>query len=389
MKKLVLHHRYRMGMAWDLSGFDNHGDTSMVSPGTGDHEGSLKFEHPGSRVDVRRAESLNPSGSFRCSVLFELSGPPTRRYNLIESQLSFAFFIDVGFRLRATILDANGTWNGVVTPMQIDPFFGGGMSGWYRVDCGHDGISTIWIAVNGTVVAVKEGVPGPVRPVGPRGISIGHWPEPANQYTFEGHIAETWLWMDRPDPPTDDCCLDREALARADEIMRDKGWGVTEARDMLMKLGVAGGEVRAMLDPAARPDFDRTAAHLRSALHAQDWEQVGRLSAHARSMTEAAVPQADQQRLAGDVVDAMSDLLGDRALLEAAVQGLACDKTPPSGPRDPREDKERPWTHWGPEDDPAQDEDDGKPVDPNEIPPDVGYEPAAKPRKRRKPPRKD
>lgn len=388
MRKLVLHHQYRMGMAWDISGFDNHGRTQQVVAGAGAHEGSLRFAHPGSRVDVTRAPSLDPSGAFRCSVLFDLSGPPTRRYNLVESHLSFAFFVEKGYRLMATIVDATGAWNGVMTPLQIDPFYGGGLSGWHRADCGHDGISTIWIAVNGRVVAVRDDVPGPVRPVGPNGISIGHWPEPQDRYTFEGHLAETWLWMDRPDPPVDGCCVEREALARADEILRAKGWGVREARDMLTRLAVAGGEVRASLDSAARPDYDRTAARLRAALHAQNWQEVGRQSAHARHMAEAAMPEADRERLARDVVDAMGDLLTDRALVEAALGALLFDKTPPGDRGEDDEDRCRDWTHWGLERDPREDEvPEPKDGEDEGVPPDVGYPPAKKPRRREKPQR--
>lgn len=372
MRKVVLHHQYGRGIAWDTSGHGNHGRPADVYP---DGAGALRWDRPSSRIDVPPDASLDTLGAFRCSITFNLAGDSVHRYNLVESQLSFALFIHAPFRLAATILDANGQWTGAFSTSQTVL----GSPGWHRADCGHDGIATSWVALDGQIMAVNDNVPGPVRNVGPNGVSIGHWPEPVDQYTFAGSISEVWLWQNRPDPPVDDCCTDVDALAEVERRLRDRGWDLAEVRRVLTAIGAIGAEVRRVIPEPAGADFDRTAAQLEAALRASQWVEVGRLSAHLQHLAEGSLSDPERQRLAGELLAVMGDLLGDHALLDSLMKAILCDKTlHPLDDRRDHDERERPWTHWGTERDPADEPHD---VDEAGQPPDdVGYEPGPKPK---------
>ena len=80
-----------------------------------------------------------------------------------------------------SIVDAHDEWNGALTrPGIVD------VATWHSVTVTHDGYGLCRIQLDGNLVA-ESIVPGPVRSVGPLGLSVGTWPD-ANEYVFRGFI---------------------------------------------------------------------------------------------------------------------------------------------------------------------------------------------------------
>lgn len=347
MKKLVLHHRYVRGKAWDASGNGNHGLVNDVMAGVGPFDGSLAFVGATSRIDVARSSRLDDLGAFRCSVSFNLENPdPNRRYNLAEGHLTFALYLQANLTLTATIVDANGQWRGPTFPLSA-----AALAGWHRADCGHDGVSTGWLAFDGQVVAVRNDIPGPVRPFGPRGLTIGHWPEPVAQYAFDGHLSEAWLWKVRPDPPIDFCCLDRDALADAEAILRRNGWTLADVKTVNAKLvDLASRWRRHFPDPVGH-DVDKTANALAMTMKNQRWDDFGNLTRHLIGQSEQYVSEVDRNALGAELLGLFGDdLLKDPDLYRALFQAYLCDPRPPGTGDEPRHDDgkddrdhRRPW----------------------------------------------
>jgi hypothetical protein len=191
MHKLVMHHTYRQGLAWDVSKTFNHGQPTHVAVGYGPFVNSLQYSQPNSRVLVRPSKSLEGLRSIR--ILTRVFVTPVaggaRRLNILEGHASFALFINPDRSIQGTFLDPEGDWVGPrSSPGVIPP------NTWLEIDFSYDGISVGRITVNGVVVATSYDLRGPVRGVGPNGLVVGHWPEPDDRYTFQGYIGETQLW---------------------------------------------------------------------------------------------------------------------------------------------------------------------------------------------------
>jgi hypothetical protein len=347
MRRLVLHHRYSLPLAWDLSGYNNHGQVIECDEGSGVTQGSLGFHLAGSRIDVEQSDTLAHLGAFRCSVRFFLEGDTTARYNLAESELSFAFFVQAPLSLAATVLDADGNWSGAFSaPNTITP------GQWHRADCGHDGISTSWCALDGQVIMTNTNVPGPVRPVGPRGLSIGHWPEPVDQYTFLGNISEVWLWQTRPDPVTDSCCAGDDVFARLSANARERGWTADSVQATLDQVhGVAAGVAR-QLPVDAQALLARLGLRLMLAIRAGDWSAAAHIIDDLVALLSRYVSQPDQQAALESILTIFQGQGYDHQLLALAAQAIFCAPPPPP---DVKGDK-RGTRGWPP---PGQPPDDG------------------------------
>ncbi|MGA9957355.1 MAG: hypothetical protein WBQ06_03670, partial [Acidobacteriaceae bacterium] len=114
MNRLVVHQIYANGMAFDLSGFRNHGVPYAVSQAIAPFAPGFDYTQQDSRVIVAPSTSLEDLLAVRAIVTFYLnpSGGLTRRYNLIEGHLCFALFVNPDGSLSGTILDADGNWAG-------------------------------------------------------------------------------------------------------------------------------------------------------------------------------------------------------------------------------------------------------------------------------------
>ena len=112
MNELVVHHMYINGMAFDTSNKRNHGIPYSVSQAAPPFSPSFDFAVPNSRVIVLPSASLQDLIAVRAIVAFYLDPPGglSRRYNIIEGQLSFALFVQPDGSLMGTILDGTGNW---------------------------------------------------------------------------------------------------------------------------------------------------------------------------------------------------------------------------------------------------------------------------------------
>jgi hypothetical protein len=189
MDELVLHHWYRYGEAMDLSDHHNHGTVIDGATGAGDTAAALTFNGISTRVIVSRGSALRSFSGVAGAIDFYLAVDASpARYNLAEGHLSFALYVQADDSLCFTIVDANGMWRGTATgPRRID------RGRWHRVLFAHDGFCTCRLALDGSIVAEAIDVPGPVRGLGPLGLSIGNWPD-ADRYQLRGAIREIRLY---------------------------------------------------------------------------------------------------------------------------------------------------------------------------------------------------
>jgi hypothetical protein len=189
----------------------------------------MRFDDPSSAVIVRRSNSLRRFDSVRVQARVFTDPPagPGQRLNVVEGQLSFAFFVNPDASLQCTFVDRNGQWIGVTSaPGVVTP------STWHQIEFRYDGISTMEQFVDGAMTGSRYDLRGAARGVGPNGIYIGHWPEPPNQYTFHGYVTDVSIWRreDREnlDNVFDPCCLDEgtwfERLRKFREQGLDRGY---------------------------------------------------------------------------------------------------------------------------------------------------------------------
>ena len=222
VNRLVLHHYYLRGYAFDLSDNRNHGVPQDVSIASAPNAPGFAFQTDASAVRVTPSATLANLGAVRAQVTFSLTSPVAKRHNLIEGHVSFALFVQPDGSLTATIFDRNGNWTGATTAPHLVS-----VNTWHTAEIQHDGINTVEIFLDGALVGSAYDALGPVASVGPHGIAIGHWPEVSGQYTFSGFIREVKLYKYDPYKDAngllDHCCVDRKALDDAAVQLRRRG----------------------------------------------------------------------------------------------------------------------------------------------------------------------
>jgi len=207
MNELVVHHQYAAGSTFDLSRHSNHGIPNDVTVGVGGFGSSYLFANQNSRILVRPSSTLQNPLAIATMVRFCLQDAQMlQRHNLVEGHLSFALFVERGGALTGTILDANGNWRGASTGQgAVSP------NVWHEAWLIHNGVSSIQIQLDGLVAGQDNSVLGPVRSVGPFGLSIGNWPD-LGAYPFAGYIDEFKLYRYDPlkdlNSLLDHCCFD-------------------------------------------------------------------------------------------------------------------------------------------------------------------------------------
>lgn len=318
MPELLLHHTYTSGAAVDVSGKRNHG---AVTAAPVISSGALSFQPPRSRVMVAPSRSLRRFGSLRARVRFRLDPVAAdARHNLMEGHLAFALYVTPNATLTGTILDAHGKWTG--------PTSAGGLvqpGRWHVAELTYvDSAGRLEISLDGTVVASKYGVAGPVRPVGPLGISIGTWPD-ADRYTLHGQLDEAWLWATWPqlEDLVDSCCADLGAMDRLVDVLRhDPAVQSREVdpTEILRGLQSISARTRAR---AAGDDAERSAALQRTERQFNDAYQhrdlPGMLRASARGLrqlTAYGVPATELAALGREGLDLLRQVELGRRLLD-------------------------------------------------------------------------
>lgn len=217
MAELRLHHTYARGAAVDVSDNGNHGEITRAYPSSSGS--ALEFDSPSSRVQVPPSDSLKRFRSIRARVRFRLDpdASPDRRYNLMEGHLSFALYVTPDFTLKGTIYDDYENWRGPTSDAgAVEP------GRWHTAELTYvDSAARIDLRLDGELVGSKQGVAGPVRPVGDLGVAIGIWPD-ADRYALDGQLDDAKLWATWPEFEdfVDPCCSDTGALDRVVAIMR-------------------------------------------------------------------------------------------------------------------------------------------------------------------------
>jgi hypothetical protein len=241
MQQLVLSHRYGGAYVADLSGHRNHGFAIELTP-TSSPPG-VQYSNPGSQVYVAPSPTLGSFVGLTAMCEFQVAaGTPPRRLNLVEGYLSFALFVNPDRSLSATILDEDGNWTGVASASGA---VADGVT--YTAGLRHDGISTMQLLLGRSVIAGSQTVNGAIRPVGDKGLVIGHWPDADADRTFAGIMSAVDIWTGNPasDATTllSGCCVDREALDQVFQAWLTKPGGRDEIAKYFTALVTASMDV--------------------------------------------------------------------------------------------------------------------------------------------------
>jgi len=222
MNKLILHQLYAHS-AFDLSNNRNHGIPMNVVSALSPDAPSFLFNNPNSEVKINPSLSLTNLWAIRSIITFKLeTNPPfNHRFNLMEGHLSFSLFIGSDGSLNGTILDKNGNWTGANSVANLVK-----SQVWHRAELQYDGINQVKVLLDGVLVASAYNVLGPIKPVGPHGLAIGHWPEAPGVYTFQGAIREIWLYKYDPQSDAnsllDPCCMDKKVISEIINELKTK-----------------------------------------------------------------------------------------------------------------------------------------------------------------------
>jgi hypothetical protein len=172
-----------------------------------------------------------------------------QRRNLVEGDSNFAFFIHPDGVLWGTYLGKAGgsellNWVGANSDTTYSP---DGvrrtvpLNTWTKLTYLHDGIATIRLFINDQLVGINSTLRTGIRPTGPLGVHIGHWPGD-DRYTFAGDIDEVKIWKYDPDIPQ------REFYCRPLEAAQVECWGkLQDELARLMQDREQGEQVRAFM----------------------------------------------------------------------------------------------------------------------------------------------
>lgn len=224
MLTTVVKQDYTSSVAVDTSGYCNHGlplDVTPTFPG-------FQYTGPGSRINIQPSPSLTQLVCIRGAVSFNLQpSGATARYNLMEGFESFALFVDPDLSISGTIFDENSNWTGATSAPGVVSI---GKPHLAVIEC--DGVNMVRLTLDGAVVAENYAVPGTVRDIGAFGLTVGHWPNPQNQYAFDGTIFGVLLQKYNPTKDLmrtlNPCCFDRDGVGRWLSSVQSKG--VSSAR---------------------------------------------------------------------------------------------------------------------------------------------------------------
>jgi Concanavalin A-like lectin/glucanases superfamily len=171
--------QYQNNQTLDTTGFRNHADV-LGSAAT--HPGFVSFQGDDAQLEVPvRDDSLARFAGLRVQALV-WPGAITRRYNIAEGWMSFAFFVESDGRLMGTIYDGQ-QWTGLDSgATKVAP------NDWARVMFEYDGVSIAKLTLNGPTVGSRTDMPAGLRQPH-QVITLGHWPRGDGRYTLQGHLG--------------------------------------------------------------------------------------------------------------------------------------------------------------------------------------------------------
>ncbi len=174
---------YKAGNALDTTQF--HNDT-VIADSVATHDGYVTFQNPNDHLFIPiRDNSLQRFTGLRINARIN-PRPVSRRLNIVEGWMSFAFLIETGQRLVGSIYDGQN-WIVVTSNPGVVPF-----NEWSQVSFEYDGICVGILTLNGKKVGENLQMPVGMRQPQQK-ITIGQWPDRVGQYTFAGHIGRIMI----------------------------------------------------------------------------------------------------------------------------------------------------------------------------------------------------
>ncbi len=171
--------RYDANRVTDETNFQNH---AVIRGSVAQRPGYVSFQGDDAQLEIPvRDDSLQRFAALRVQALVRPEAI-TRRYNIVEGWMSFAFFIESDGRLVAGVYDGQ-RWVGPESGTTTVP-----ANRWSRVAFQHDGVSHGFLTLDGNVVGRSNDMP-PVVHQPQQVIALGHWPRGDGRYTFRGRLG--------------------------------------------------------------------------------------------------------------------------------------------------------------------------------------------------------
>lgn len=205
----------------DTTEFNNH---ATIQGNIETRQGYVRYQGSDAQLEIPVAnDSLARFAALRIQALIRPK-TITRRFNIAEGWMSFAFIIESDGRLRGTIYDGHN-WIGPDSGAKTIP-----PNEWSRVSFEYDGVSIGQLTINEEIVGRRLDMsPGLAQPQ--QVISLGHWPRGDGRYTLEGDLGH--VRIDRRDH--DNYLRDALAMALCKRRLSPRQAAAMQEIDLLAK----------------------------------------------------------------------------------------------------------------------------------------------------------
>jgi hypothetical protein len=189
----VVVYSYENHAALDESGKHNNGIVRLPGPDkwvdapNQAMPTAILYDNPESMITVPPSPTLAGWPGFRVDIIFQPAAY-THRLDLVEGDLSFAFFVEPDGSLWGTVFDGTEWYPVSSAPNTI---VAGRL---YRAQFIYDPASTLTLYLNGGLLAVAGSNGAAVRPVQAAGIKVGYWPGGDSRYTYAGLMGPMGIY---------------------------------------------------------------------------------------------------------------------------------------------------------------------------------------------------